>query len=104
MSETVAAPAPRGHFHVRRILLWTLGIAVLAATLDVLGWDVADWLRQLWDVMTDISLQYLVAGIVFQTAQTTLTALAWLPILRYAYPDAEIPFRPVLAAYLSGSR
>jgi hypothetical protein len=47
--------------------------------------------------MTDISLQHL-------TAQTTLTALAWLPILRYAYPDAEIPFRPVLAAYLSGSR
>jgi hypothetical protein len=54
--------------------------------------------------MTDISLQYLVAGIVFQTAQTTLTALAGLPILRYAYPDAEIPFRQVLAAYLSGSR
>jgi hypothetical protein len=104
MSETVAAPAPRGRFHVRRILAWTLGIAVLAATLDVLGWDVADWLRQLWDVMTDISLQYLVAGIVFQTAQTSLTALAWLPILRYAYPDAEIPFRPVLAAYLAGSR
>ena len=102
MSETVAAPAPRGRFHVRRILLWTLGIAVLAATLDVLGWDVADWLRQLWDVMTDISLQYLVAGIVFQTAQTTLTALAWLPILRYAYPDAEIPFKPVLAAYAIG--
>jgi uncharacterized membrane protein YbhN (UPF0104 family) len=102
MSETVAAPAPRGRFHVRRILAWTLGIAVLAATLDVLGWDVADWLRQLWDVMTDISLQYLVAGIVFQTAQTTLTALAWLPILRYAYPDAEIPFKPVLAAYAIG--
>jgi hypothetical protein len=34
MSETVAAPALRGRFHVGRILVWTLGIAVPAATLD----------------------------------------------------------------------
>jgi uncharacterized membrane protein YbhN (UPF0104 family) len=52
--------------------------------------------------MTDISLGYLVAGLILQTAQTTLIALAWLPILRYAYPDAEIPFKPVLAAYAIG--
>jgi uncharacterized membrane protein YbhN (UPF0104 family) len=102
MSEAVVERPVRGRFRVGRILVWTLGIAVLAATLDILGWDVREWFEQLWDVMTDISLQYLVAGIVFQTAQTTLVALAWLPILRYAYPDAEIPFKPVLAAYAIG--
>ena len=52
--------------------------------------------------MTGISLGYLVAALVAQTAQTTLIAFAWLPILRYAYPDAEIPFRPVLASYAVG--
>jgi uncharacterized membrane protein YbhN (UPF0104 family) len=102
MSDAVAAPALRGRFHVRRILVWTLAIAVLAATVDLLGWDVRDWFDQLWDTMTDISLGYLIAGLVMQTAQTTLIAFAWLPILRYAYPDAEIPFRPVLAAYAIG--
>jgi uncharacterized membrane protein YbhN (UPF0104 family) len=34
--------------------------------------------------------------------QTTFVALAWLPILRYAYPAAEIPFKPVLASYAVG--
>jgi uncharacterized membrane protein YbhN (UPF0104 family) len=52
--------------------------------------------------MTEISLGYLVAGLAAQTIQTTFTALAWLPILRYAYPHAEIPFRPVLASYAVG--
>jgi uncharacterized membrane protein YbhN (UPF0104 family) len=93
---------PRGRFHVRRILLWALAILVLAAIVDVLGWDVRAWFDQLWDTMTDISLGYLLAGLIMQTVQTTLVALAWLPILRYAYPEAEIPFKPVLAAYAIG--
>jgi uncharacterized membrane protein YbhN (UPF0104 family) len=52
--------------------------------------------------MSDISLGYLVAGLTAQTAQTVFVALAWLPILRFAYPDVEIPFKPVLAAYAIG--
>ena len=70
--------------------------------LNLLGWDVREWFAELWDTMTGISLGYLVAALVAQTAQTTLIAFAWLPILRYAYPDAEIPFRPVLASYAVG--
>jgi len=34
--------------------------------------------------------------------QTTAIAYAWVPILRYAYPNAVIPFRSVLAAYAIG--
>jgi uncharacterized membrane protein YbhN (UPF0104 family) len=103
MSEaaTVQAP-PRGRFRLGRILLWALAIAVGAAVLNFLGWDIRAWLDDLWDTMSDISLGYLVAGLTFQTAQTVFVALAWLPILRYAYPDVEIPFRPVLAAYAIG--
>jgi uncharacterized membrane protein YbhN (UPF0104 family) len=102
MSEALTAPAPRSRFRWQRIVVWTLAIVVAGAVLNLLGWDIRAWFDQLWDTMTDISLGYLVAGLVLQTAQTTLVALAWLPILRYAYPEAEIPFKPVLAAYAIG--
>jgi uncharacterized membrane protein YbhN (UPF0104 family) len=102
VSEAVAAPAPRGRFHVKRLVVYGLAIVVVGAALNVLGWDIVEWFDQLWDTMTDISLGYLVAGLAMQTAQTLFVALAWLPILRFAYPEAEIPFRPVLAAYAIG--
>jgi uncharacterized membrane protein YbhN (UPF0104 family) len=104
VSEALAAPAPapRGRFEVKRLVVIGAAVVVLGAALNLLGWDIVQWLQDLWDTMTDISLGYLVAGLVAQTAQTTLVALAWLPILRYAYPDVEIPFKPVLAAYAIG--
>ena len=46
------------------------------------GFDVLGWFSGLWDTMTEISLQYIVAGVFFQTIQTTLTALSWYFILR----------------------
>jgi uncharacterized membrane protein YbhN (UPF0104 family) len=92
----------RKRFRFKRLLIWAVVIAAIWVALDLLGWDVAEWFDQLWNTMTDISLGYLVAGLAMQTAQTVLVALAWLPILRYAYPDAEIPFKPVLAAYAIG--
>ena len=60
------------------------------------------WFEGLWDTMTGISLGYIVAGCAMQTVQTTAIAYAWVPILRYAYPDVEIPFKSVLAAYAIG--
>jgi uncharacterized membrane protein YbhN (UPF0104 family) len=102
MTEAAVEQPVRGRFHFRRILVWALAIVVLGAVLNLLGWDIRAWFAELWDTMTDVPLQYLVAGLVMQTAQTTLIALAWLPILRYAYPDVEIPFKPVLAGYAIG--
>jgi uncharacterized membrane protein YbhN (UPF0104 family) len=102
VSDVAAAPARRGRVNVKHLLVWALVVAVLWVALDVLGWDVRAWFGDLWATMSDISPAYLVAGIVLQTAQTTLVALAWLPILRYAYPDAIIPFKPVLASYAIG--
>jgi uncharacterized membrane protein YbhN (UPF0104 family) len=86
----------------RRVVLIALAIAAIWLAVDLLGWDVGAWFSDLWDTMTEISLGYLVAGLAAQTIQTTFTALAWLPILRYAYPNAEIPFKPVLASYAVG--
>jgi hypothetical protein len=77
-------------------------IGVLWIALNLLGWDVGAWFVRLWEAMTGVSPAYLVLGLALQTAQTTLTAFAWLAIVRYAYPAAEIPFKPVLASYAAG--
>lgn len=102
MTEVLTAPMPRGRFRLKRLLLLAVVIAVVWVALDLLGWDVRSWFDQLWNEMTAISLGYLVAGLFFQTVQTTAIAFAWLWILRYGYPEAEIPFKPVLASYAVG--
>jgi uncharacterized membrane protein YbhN (UPF0104 family) len=101
MSEALT-PSLRGRIRWKRLVLIALAAIVAWVALDLLGWDVAEWFESLWDTMTSISLGYLVAALTMQTVQTAFTALAWLPILRFAYPDAVIPFRPVLASYAVG--
>ena len=81
---------------------WIFGIAALVALLGALGIDVVDWLETLWDTLTEISLEYLVAGLALQTVQTTLTALGWFYILRAGYPHSTLGYRHVLAAYAAG--
>ena len=65
----------------------------------MLGWDLVGWFQNVWEQVTAISLASLIAACTLQTAQTTLTALSWLFILRAAYPNVTIGFRPILAAY-----
>src|SRR5512132_3233113 len=105
MSEAVAATPPWGFLRrIRWTRLLVIAVVVLACAVlaKVLGWDVRSWFRQVWDTLTSISIQYLVVGLSLQTVQTTFAAISWLTILRYAYPHAEIPFRPVLASYAAG--
>ena len=102
MSEAIAAPAARWRARVIRLVLVALVIAAIAIVTYLLGWDIRSWFHDLWHEMTAISLGYLVAGLVVQTGQTTFAAYGWLWILRYAYPDVELPFKPVLAAYAIG--
>ena len=52
--------------------------------------------------MTSISIGYIVAGLTFQTVQTTLTALAWYYILVAGYPNGGVRYRDILAAYATG--
>jgi uncharacterized membrane protein YbhN (UPF0104 family) len=81
---------------------WLLGVALAVLVLHLLGVDVRGWLSSVWDALTEISLGYLLAGWAVQTAQTTLTALAWYFILRAGFPRAPIPYLQVLAAYAAG--
>jgi uncharacterized membrane protein YbhN (UPF0104 family) len=68
----------------------------------VAGFDVLGWFKSLWDTMKEISFGYIVAGVFFQTIQTTLTAFAWYAILAAGYPDGGVRYRDILAAYAAG--
>jgi len=70
--------------------------------LNVIGIDVRGWLSSVWDALSDISAKYLAAGWAVQTVQTTLTAVAWYFILRAGFPNAQISYLQVLAAYAAG--
>jgi uncharacterized membrane protein YbhN (UPF0104 family) len=72
--------------------------AVLAL-LRLLGVDVGGWLGSLWDALTAVDPEYVALGLGLQTLETFLSAIAWLAILRYAYPDAGIRALPILTAY-----
>ena len=85
-----------------KVLAWLGGIAALVVVLELLGVDVRGWLDSFWESLKDVSIQYVIAGLALQTVQTLLTAVGWYFILRAGYPQAEIPYRAILAAYAAG--
>src|SRR4029450_9550357 len=56
------------------------------------------WFQDLWDTLTEISIQYVIAGVALKTVQTTLTAFGWDSILKFAYPG-EVRWLDILACY-----
>ena len=80
---------------------WIVGVAVAVALLELLGVDVLGWLSDLWDQIRDVPAGYIVAALVFQTAQTLLAGLSYYGILRVAYPG-EVQLWPILTAYAVG--
>jgi uncharacterized membrane protein YbhN (UPF0104 family) len=97
----VAPERPSKRRRVVKIVSWLVGLVVLLVLLRLAGVDVWGWLSELWDTVTEISLFYIVLGCIFQGAQTTLTALGWYGILRYAYPGG-VTYMTVLASYAAG--
>lgn len=67
--------------------------------LHVVGVDVTGWLGSLWDALTEVEPGYVVLGLGLQTLETFLSGVAWLAILRFAYPASEVGALPVLTAY-----
>jgi uncharacterized membrane protein YbhN (UPF0104 family) len=89
-------------WRLAKVALWLVALATVLLVCHVAGWDVWAWFVRLWDTMSDISVGYIVAGVSFQTVQTTLTALAWYFILAAGYPDGGVRYRDILAAYSAG--
>ena len=102
MSEAaVTLVEPSKRRRIVKIVSWILGLVVLLVLLHLAGVDVWGWITELWDTLTDISIVYILLGCIFQALQTTLTALGWYGILRYAYPGG-VTYMPVLASYAAG--
>jgi len=100
MTEVAAAAAPpQKQFHPKRIVIWFASLVVIGVVVYLLGWDIRSWFSQLWDTLTQVSAKYLIPALVLQTFQTLFTAVAWLAIIRYAYPDSGVPARQIVACY-----
>jgi uncharacterized membrane protein YbhN (UPF0104 family) len=82
-----------------RIAIWVGGVALFLFVLDLLGIPAADWIRELFRKIGDIPLWAVVSGVLLETAQTSLAALAWHGILRAALPRERVSYRLVLACY-----
>jgi uncharacterized membrane protein YbhN (UPF0104 family) len=108
VSGAVAEPSPvlpfndpsRRHRLVK-VAAWLAGIALLVVVLHLLGIDVAGWFSNLWDQIRDVPAGYIVAALVFQTAQTLLAGLSYYGILRAAYPG-QVSLWPIVTAYAVG--
>ena len=84
---------------ILRIVSWLAAIALLLFVLDQLGVPVSGWIHDFFDQLRAVPAYAIAGGIVLGTLQTVLAAVAWLTILRAAFPDTHLPFRPVLASY-----
>jgi uncharacterized membrane protein YbhN (UPF0104 family) len=82
-----------------RIAVWLGGLALAGLICQLLGIDLRGWISDLWDAIKGVAVGYLVLGLVLQTAQTILTALAWVAILRAGYPRAGIKALPIITCY-----
>jgi uncharacterized membrane protein YbhN (UPF0104 family) len=80
---------------------WLVGTALVVVLLHLLGIDVIAWLSDLWDQIKEVPAGYIVAALVFQTAQTLLAGLSYYGILRAAYPG-QVEIWPIVTAYAVG--
>jgi glycosyltransferase 2 family protein len=100
VTEVAAQPEqPRRRLHLRRILEIIAAVVVGGALASLLGWDISGWFSQLWDVLTQISVEYVIAGIFFTVVKTTATATGWYWILATAYGRDKVSRRAILACY-----
>ena len=68
---------------------------------QLLGFDIKGWIESLWDQMSAIPPGYLIAALVFQSAQTIFAGVSYYGILGAAYPG-EVSMRPIVTAYAVG--
>ena len=84
---------------IARIAIWVGGVALTIFVLDLLGIPVDEWIDELFEKLGEIPAWAIAGGVVLQTTQTALAALAWFGILRAALPEGGVTYRIVLASY-----
>ena len=99
----VAAPLV-GQSRTRRfvgIAAWIAGVAVVVGILQLAGVDVIGWFKDLWNQIKAVPVKYIVAGLIFQGAQTVLAGVSYYGILSAAYPK-QVVARQIVTAYAVG--
>ncbi len=102
VTPTDAAVPQPAIVRIARTVAWVAGVALVLAVLDLLGVPVKDWIHDLFEQIRAVPTSAIVGGIALDTLQTVFAALAWLTILRAAFPKSKLRFRPVLASYAAG--
>jgi hypothetical protein len=94
-----AEPTPGALRRIALVVGWLCAVALAALVLHLLGIDVEGWFASLWDALTAVDPEDVLMGLGLQTLDTFLSAIAWLAILRAAYPRAGIEALPIITAY-----
>ena len=101
--SVVAAPLT-GQSRTRRfvgIAAWIAGVIVVVGILQLAGVDVVGWFKDLWNQIKAVPVKYIVAGLIFQGAQTVLAGVSYYGILAAAYPK-QVVARQIVTAYAVG--
>jgi len=101
--SVVAAPLT-GQSRTRRfvgIAAWIAGVIVVVGVLQLAGVDVIGWFQDLWNQIKAVPVKYIVAGLIFQGAQTVLAGVSYYGILAAAYPK-QVVARQIVTAYAVG--
>jgi len=80
------------------VLIGALVVVVVGAVANLLGWNIREWFSELWDTITQISIEYLLGAIALKTVQTLVTGFGWYSILLVAYPR-RVRWLDILACY-----
>jgi uncharacterized membrane protein YbhN (UPF0104 family) len=92
-------PSPGGVRRIALVVGWLSAVALVVLVLHLLGVDVEGWFTSLWDALTAVDPEDVLLGLGLQTLDTLLSAIAWLAILRAAYPRANLEALPIITAY-----
>jgi uncharacterized membrane protein YbhN (UPF0104 family) len=63
---------------------------------------VLDGIDAFFDQLASVDLLPVFLAVLAQLAKLTCTSMAWRNVLAAAYPEQQVPRRPILAAYLAG--
>ena len=94
-----AEPTPGAARRIVLVVGWLCAVALAVLVLHLTGVDVEGWFSSLWDALTAVDPEDVLAGLGLQTIDTFLSGIAWLAILRAAYPRAGIEALPIITAY-----
>jgi len=87
-----------------RIAIWLGGIALVLSVLELIGVPVFAWIGDLLDRIGEVPTWAIVSGVLLESAQTSLAALAWYGILRAALPTHPFTRSPTASPPHPGRR